>query len=109
MAIQFLPILKILAPLAAAALPSFQSKPTPSTQNDPSLALQIVELQQAVTQNAQSVRALTEHLQQSLQSIETAATDAKKQIAVYKTLLFVTAAMASVATLLSVYLLTRSG
>jgi hypothetical protein len=92
MAIQFLPIIKAVAPfvaqVATAAIPAFTSKPAESTKSDPVVAKQIEELQAATTKNAQSIHVLAENLQQAIQGIEAAATEAKKQIAAYKQCFF---------------------
>ena len=111
MAIQFLPIIKAVAPyvaqVATAAIPAFTSKPAESAKTDPVVAKQIEELQAAATRNAQSIHVLAENLQQAIQGIETAATEAKKQIAAYKTMLFVALGLSGLSTLLSVFLLVR--
>lgn len=107
MAFAFLPILKVLAPIAAAAIPAFTPKPTESAKTDPVVLQQIEELQIAVTKNAESLHALAENLQQTIQSLEAAATDAKKQAAAYKTMLFVAVGLAGFAALLGLYLLAK--
>ena len=90
MAIQFLPIIKAVAPylaqVATAAIPTFTAK-SEGVKTDPVVAKQIQELQEAATQNAQSIHLLAEKLQLSIQSIESAGQDAKKQIAVYKVII----------------------
>jgi hypothetical protein len=107
MAFQFLPILKILAPIATAAIPAFTSKPKESLKTDPVVILQIEELQAAVSKNALSLHTLAENLQQTIQNLEVAATDATKQIGAYKTMLFIAIGLAGIATLLSLYLLIK--
>lgn len=111
MAIQFLPIIKAVAPyvaqVATAAIPAFTSKPAETAKIDPVIAKQIEELQAAATRNAQSIHVLAENLQQAIQGIETAATEAKKQIAAYKTMLFVALGLSGVSVLLSIFLLVR--
>lgn len=110
MAIQILPIIKAVAPyvaqVATAAIPAFTSKPAESMKTDPVLAKQIDELQVAATKNAQSIHVLAENLQQAIQGIEVAAVEAKKQIAAYRTLLFLSFGLSLASMLLSVYLLT---
>jgi|SRR5690606_7647395 hypothetical protein len=111
MAIQFLPIIKAVAPyvaqVATAAIPAFTSKPTESAKSDPVITRQIEELQAAATRNAESIHVLAENLQQAIQGIELAATDAKKQIATYKTMLFFALGLSGLSTLLSIFLLAR--
>ena len=111
MAVQVLPIIKAVAPyvaqIATAAIPAFTSKPAETAKIDPVIAKQIEELQTAATQNAQSIHVLAEKLQQAMQGIEGAALDAKKQIAAYKTMLFVAFVFSSVSMLTSIFLLVR--
>lgn len=110
MAVPVLPIIKAVAPyiaqVATAAIPAFTSKPE-AAKTDPVLAKQIEELQAAATQNAQSVHVLAENLQQAMQEIERAALEAKKQAAVYKTMLFIAVGMSAVSLIASIYLLSR--
>lgn len=111
MAIQFLPIIKAIAPyvaqVATAAIPAFTSKPAEISKGDPVVAKQIEELQAAATENAQSIHVLAENIQQAMQGIEAAATEAKKQAAAYKTMLFVALGLSGLSTLLSIFLLVR--
>ena len=111
MAVQILPIIKAVAPyvaqIATAAIPAFTSKPAETAKKDPVVAKQIEELQAAATQNAKSIHVLAEKLQQAIQGIEAAAQDAKKQIAAYKTLLFIALGFSGLSALLSIFLLVR--
>lgn len=111
MAIQFLPIIKAVAPyvaqVAAAAIPAFTSRPAETAKNDPVIARQIQELQAAATANAQSIHVLADNLQQAIHGIETAATEAKKQIATYKTMLFLAFALSGASMLLSIVVIVR--
>lgn len=108
MAVQFLPIIKAIAPylaqVAAAAIPAFTSKPE-AAKSDPVIAKQIEELQQAAIHNAQSVHVLAEKIQQAMQDIENAAIEAKKQVAAYKTILFASLGLSAVSLAVCVYLL----
>jgi hypothetical protein len=110
MAVQFLPILKAVAPylaqVATAAIPAFTSKPE-AVKSDPILASQIEELQATATQNAQSVHLLAEKLQQAMQQIENAAIETKKQVVAYKTILFAALVLSAVSLAACVYLLVR--
>ena len=112
MVVQALPILKAvlpyLGPIADAVIPVFTAKKTAeAAKTDPVIARQIEELQAAATQNAQSIRVLAEQLQQAMQGIETAAEDARKQVAAYKTMLYGALGLAGLSMLLSVFLLLR--
>jgi len=111
MAVQVLAIIKAVAPyvaqVATAAIPAFSSKPAETAKSDPVIAKQIEELQDAATQNAKSIHVLAEKLQQAIQGIEGAAQDAKKQIAAYKTMLFVALGLSGVSMLISIFLLVR--
>lgn len=92
MALQFLPLIKALAPymaqIATAAIPVFTSK-SEAAILDPVLANQIEELQSAVTQNAKSIHLLDEKMQQVIEGIEAATLKAKNQIKTYKIMLFI--------------------
>ena len=110
MAIQFLPIIKAVAPylaqVATAAIPAFTSRPE-AVKSDPVVANQIAELQAAATQNAQSIQILAERIQQTMQGIEKAAQEARKQIAAYKTILFASFGLSAVSLAICIYLLVR--
>lgn len=110
MAIQFLPIIKAVAPyvaqVAAYAIPAFTAKPE-AVKADPVLVKQIEELQKAATQNAKSIHVLAENMQQAITGFETAAEEAKKQVTTYRNLLFVSLGMSTLAVLTCVYLLIR--
>lgn len=112
MAVQILSIIKAVAPyvaqVATAAIPAFTSKPAETAKTDPLIAKQIEELQAAVTQNAQSIHVLAEKLQQTIQGIESAAQDAKKQVSAYKALLFTTLGLSAASLLLCLHLLART-
>lgn len=111
MAIQFLPIIKAVAPyvaqVAAYAIPAFTSKPDEAMKADPVLVKQIEELQEAATQNAQSIHVLAENMQQAITGFETAAEAAKKQINTYRNLLLLAFGLSALSILLSIYLLLR--
>jgi len=109
-AIQFLPIIKIVAPylaqVATAAIPAFTSRPE-AVKSDPIVSKQIEELQAAATQNAQSIHVLAEKMQQAIQGIESAAQEAKTQIATYKIMLFISLGLSSVSLGTCIYLVAR--
>lgn len=110
MAIQFIPIIKAVAPyvaqVAAYAIPAFTAKPE-AVKADPVLIKQIEELQQAATQNAQSIHVLAENMQQAITGFETAAEAAKKQITTYRNLLILSLALSGFSILFCLYLLLR--
>jgi hypothetical protein len=89
MALQLLPLIKVLGPylttIATTAIPAFTAKPA-ETKTDPVVAQQINELQQAVTKNAQALHTLAEQLQKVIASAEQASASAERQIAIYKIL-----------------------
>lgn len=108
MAIQFLPIIKAVAPyvaqVAAYAIPAFTAKPE-TVKADPVLVKQIKELQEAATQNAKSIHVLAENMQQAISGFETAAEEARKQVKTYRNLLFLSLGLSVVAVLICIYLL----
>ncbi|MDZ4177633.1 MAG: hypothetical protein U1E29_00130 [Coriobacteriia bacterium] len=111
MALPILSIIKAVAPyvakIATEAMPAFTSKPAAIAKSDPIIAKQIEELQAAATQNAESIKVLAEKLQQAIQGIETAAQDAKKQVATYKAMLVVALGLSGLSVTLSIYVLIR--
>lgn len=108
MAIQFLPLIKVVAPyiaqVAAAAIPAFTAKPD-TAKSDPVVAKQIEELQAAATQNAESIHLLAEQIQQIMLGIEEAAREAERQAATWKGLVMASVAISSVSLLTCLYLL----
>lgn len=89
MAIQFIPLIKALAPylttIATTAIPAFTSR-SEIAKSDPVVAQQITELQDAVTKNAQSLHIIAEQLQKVIASAEQATVEARHQVATYKML-----------------------
>jgi hypothetical protein len=110
MAIQFIPIIKAVAPyvaqVAAYAIPAFTAKPE-AVKADPVLVKQIEELQTAATQNAKSIHLLAENMQQAITGFETAAEQAKKQVTTYRNLLFLSLGLSAMSVLICIYLLLR--
>ena len=108
MAVQFLPIIKAVAPyiaqVATAAIPAFTSK-SEAAKSDQVVAKQIQELQEAATQNAQSIHMLAEKLQQAIQSIESAGQDAQRQISTYKIILACSLGLSAVSLAICIYIL----
>src|SRR5690606_25982761 len=98
MAIQFIPIIKAVAPyiaqVAAYAIPAFTAKPD-TIKSDPVMTKQIKELQEAATQNAKAIHLLAENMQHAISGFETAAEEAKKRVATYRTILFISLGMSA--------------
>lgn len=111
MAVQVLPIIKMLAPyvaqVAKVAVPAFTSKPAEVAKSDPVVAQQIQELQTAATQNAQSIHVLAEKLQQAILNLEVAAEQGRRQVSTYKILLFVALGLSAFSTAAAVFLILR--
>jgi hypothetical protein len=113
MAAQFLPIVKAIAPyiaqVATATIPAFTSKKGASApeivKSDPVVAKQIVELQSAASQNAQSVKVLAEKLQQAIEDIERTAQSASRKIATYKVIIFASISLSIISLVLCIYVL----
>lgn len=107
-AIQFLPILKAVAPylaqVATAAIPAFTAKPE-AEKVDPVLTRQIEELQAATVHNAESIHLLAEKMQQAILALEQAAEEARKEVATYKTILFVSLGLSATTAITLIYLL----
>jgi hypothetical protein len=110
MAVQFLPIIKTVAPyiaqIATSAIPAFTAKPTVA-KSDPVLSQQIEELQTAATQNAQAIHLLAEKLKIAIQDLESAAQGAQKQIVTYKTLILCSIGLSIISIATSVYIIIR--
>lgn len=110
MAVQFIPLLKAAAPfvakIAASSIPSFTSKPLERTQ-DPVVARQISELQEASTKNAEQLHVLAGQMQGLIVTAEDAAASAKRQIAAYKAIVLMGAAASMAAFVLSLVALFR--
>ncbi len=108
MAIPLLTILKAAAPyiaqVATATIPAFTSK-SDSEKEDQVVAKQIEELQEAATQNAQSVHLLAEKLQLTIESLETAAKEAEKKVSTYKLMVVTSLGLSIVSLAVCFYLL----
>lgn len=113
MAVQFLPILKAVAPyvaqIATAAIPAFTHKPAQSTTTttDPVVVKQIEELQAAATRNAESIHTLADSVQKTMTGLEMAAEQARAQVAFYQRLLYLSLGTSVVAIALSLWVLLR--
>lgn len=110
MAVPLLTILKAAAPyiaqVATATIPAFTSK-SDAEKEDQVVAKQIEELQEAATQNAQSVHLLAEKLQQTIESLEAAGQEAEKQVSAYKVMVVASLGLSVVSIGMCIYLLTR--
>jgi predicted PurR-regulated permease PerM len=110
MAGQFLPIIKAVAPylaqIVATAIPTFTSRAA-AAKADPDVARQIAELQDASTQNAQSIHLLAEKMQETIQGLEAAAREARQQVVTSSRVALLALAIAGLALALSFYLLLR--
>ena len=106
MAIQFIPLIKALAPyltaIATSAIPAFTSK-SEVAKSDPVVAQQITELQDAVTKNAQSLHIIAEQLQKVIISAEEASVEAQRQVATYKTLVLGSSIISVIAIAVAIY------
>ena len=106
MAIQFIPLIKALAPylttIATSAIPAFTSK-SEAAKSDPVLAQQITELQDAVTKNAQSLHIIAEQLQKVITSAEEASVEAQRQVATYKALVLGSSIVSVIAIAIAIY------
>ena len=108
MAVQFLPIIKAVAPyiaqIATAAIPAFTSKPS-AAKTDQVVAKQILELQEAAIQNAQSIHVLAEKLQEAIQSLESAGKIAQRQLSTYKVIIAGSLGLSATSLAICIYIL----
>lgn len=113
MAVQFLPIIKAVAPyvaqIATVAIPAFTRKPDQSTAavTDPVVVKQIEELQLAATRNAESIHTLADSVQKTMSGLEIAAEQAKAQVALYQRLLYLSVGVSLVSIAMSLWVLLR--
>ena len=111
MAVQIIPLIKALGPIvtsiAASAIPAFTSGKSDAAKVDPLLAQQIKELQEASTTNARELHTLVEHVQKVISSADEAAAAAKRQIATYKMLLFLSLGSSAIALVIAIVALAR--
>jgi len=96
-----LPALKIALPyitqVLTSTLPMFTSKPA-SARLDEVVPQQIRELQEAATQNAESVKVLAEQLKDAIQGVDAGMAELQRQLAVLRRLAIAALALAGVAT-----------
>lgn len=103
----WLPLLKASLPyvtqIVASAVPAFTSKPASTVRpEDDVTAQQIIELQSAVTHNAESIHVLAEKLQLTIQGIEQAGVSLQKEMLYFKRLAFISLGTAVFSLLLAV-------
>ena len=79
----WIPLIKTAIPyvvqVLSIAIPAFTSRSS-SKETDDIVPEQIAELQGAVTQNAESVKVLAEHLKGTLEGVDTAAIKLQKEL-----------------------------
>jgi predicted nucleotide-binding protein (sugar kinase/HSP70/actin superfamily) len=96
----WLPIIKAaiphLAQVVTVALPMFTSR-SENADRDALIARQINELQEAATQNAESVKELATQLQSTFEGLESAATDLQRQLKRQKQLTVVMLILSTIA------------
>lgn len=110
MAVQILPIIKVVAPyiaqVATAAIPVFTSR-SEKLKSDTLVSEQIEELQSAATQNGQSIHLLAEKMQHVIQGLEGAEQEARRQASTYKAILFTSFGISLLTLVICIYLLAR--
>jgi predicted nucleotide-binding protein (sugar kinase/HSP70/actin superfamily) len=96
----WLPVIKAaiphLAQVVTVALPMFTSR-SENADRDALIARQINELQEAATQNAESVKELATQLQSTFEGLESAATDLQRQLKRQKQLTVVMLILSTIA------------
>ena len=104
----WLPIIKAAIPhiaqIVSVALPMFTSK-SENAERDALTTQQIKELQEAATQNAESVRELATQLRNTFESLESAATDLQKELGRQKQLIILALVLSIVGVCVSTYVL----
>jgi len=109
----WLPLLKASLPyitqIVAAAIPSFTSKPASEKTAD-IVPKQIAELQSAVIQNAESVKALAAQMKDTIEGIDAGAATLQKELKMLKRLAVAAVILAIVGVSVAVWaLLSKSG
>lgn len=97
-----------LADIITLARPLFTRSKDKDADKDPNiLAQQIIELQNAATQNAESVRTLATEMQKTLDALQTGATILETRLRWAQTLAVVSTTVAVLAFFIAVYALAR--
>ncbi len=103
----WIPIVKTALPYIAqilsVAIPAFTRKPD-SKATDDVIPKQIAELQNAATQNAESIQALAVQMQETVQSIDRGAVALQKEISYLKRLVWVAVFLAVISNLVIIWL-----
>lgn len=106
----FFPALKVALPyitqIVTAALPMFTSKPS-GVKADEVVPQQIQELQTAVTQNAESVKALAVQMKDTIEGVDAAVARLQKEITFLKQIAMFAAGAAVIAIVLAIVVATR--
>ncbi|HLR77703.1 MAG TPA: hypothetical protein VK062_01485 [Burkholderiaceae bacterium] len=100
----FLPALKVALPyitqIVTATVPMFTSKPA-NGKSDELVSKQIQELQDAVTNNAESVKVMATQWKETMEGLDAAAARLQKEIVVLRRLAWGSTAVAVVAVVLA--------
>jgi hypothetical protein len=106
MAVQIVPLIKALYPIAAAiadkAIPAFTALKSEAAKQDPVLARQIKELQDASKANAEELQSLAEHLQVVISTADEAAAAVERRMASYEMLLLVSLGVSAVSLVVAI-------
>src|SRR5690606_59070 len=101
----WLPLLKASLPyvtqIVATALPAFTAKPR-EEKTDDLTAQQIAEKQSAATNKLESIHALAEKLQQTIEGIELAGNDLQKKLIFFQRLSYGALAVAAVSLVIAI-------
>src|SRR5690625_2972568 len=100
----FLPALKVALPyitqIVTATVPMFTSKPA-NGKTDELVSKQIQELQEAVTNNAESVKIMATQWKETMEGLDTAAARLQKEIVVLRRVAYGSVVVAAVAVVLA--------
>lgn len=100
----FLPALKVALPyitqIVTATVPMFTSKPA-NGKTDELVSKQIQELQEAVTNNAESVKVMATQWKETMEGLDTAAARLQKEIVVLRRVAYGSVVVAAVAVVLA--------
>jgi len=111
MGFEVVPFIKALTPwvtsIVSTAIPAFTSKKSEAAKEDPVLAQQIKELQDASTTSAKELQALAEHLQEVVSAAGEAAAAVERQVGTYKRLLLVSFGVSAVSLVVAIAALIR--
>jgi len=104
----WLPVLKTALPYVAEvlkiAIPAFTSRTNTKKSNDV-IPEQILELQSAATQNAESVKVLATQLKETIEVIDSSATKIEKELVLFKRISIISIIIATVSFGFSIFVL----